>query len=191
MKLIFIAIAAALLATPVYEYKQAQSAIQQNSQRQVETQKLLDQVMIKRAKKLEEIKLQEQKVKAEAEAQAKAQAEARELAKAGRPPSTGAVGNCEQYRSKIAQYPWDVRTAMAIMEAESTCRYWALGHNTNGTSDGGLFQINSSHCPHLINCDERVDPDKNIAVAYKLYAGRGGWGDWSVYNSGKYRQYLR
>jgi len=93
-------------------------------------------------------------------------------------------GVCSEYYDLVSQYDWDVNIALAIMKAESGCNPDAVGYNTNGTSDHGLFQLNSAYW------NTSHDPATNIKEAYRVYSRSGGWTPWSVYNSGKYLQYL-
>lgn len=72
--------------------------------------------------------------------------------------------------------------------AESGGNPQAYGVNTNGTSDGGLMQINSIHTD-LISLKDRFDPTLNVRAAYQIYRGRG-FKAWSSYNSGAYLKYL-
>lgn len=91
---------------------------------------------------------------------------------------------CEAYRPIIAQYAWDVRTAMAIMRAESGCNPTATSPsagNYDGVPDYGLFQLHGLQV---------YDPAENIRLAYTIKYLKGGWKHWSVYNSGKYLSYL-
>lgn len=110
------------------------------------------------------------------------------------PPKTAVeavgAGVCEGFRPLVAKYDWDVKVAMAVMKAESGCRTSALGHNTNGTNDAGLFQVNSIHD----TTDRRYQPEYNVALAYKIYAARSkwdssGWKAWSVCLNGKVKCY--
>lgn len=92
-------------------------------------------------------------------------------------------GGCEQYRGLVSQYDWNVNIAMAIMQAESSCISNNVGGpNWNGTYDFGLFQLNSMNI---------TDPAENVRVAYQNKYLTQGWGAWSVYNSGKYTQFLK
>lgn len=104
-------------------------------------------------------------------------------------------GDCSLYRSMVAQYNWNVDTAMAVMQAENrTClpKINNAGVNTDGSVDYGLFQINSSNSKLFTSTDTLYDPAVNIHVAYVLYSTSSrGWGNWSTYNSGKYRQFLQ
>ena len=72
--------------------------------------------------------------------------------------------------------------------AESHGNTHAYGINTNGTSDGGLMQINSIHTD-LITLKDRFDPTKNVAAAYQIYKG-STWKAWSTYNNGKYLKFI-
>lgn len=107
---------------------------------------------------------------------------------------TQAVGGCENYRSIVSQYDWDVRTAMAVMQQESTMQGIPCNPNARNDSDNhmswagcmgsfGLFQINCSH-------GQVFDPAQNIAIAYSMYKARG-WQPWSAYTTGAYAKYLR
>lgn len=96
------------------------------------------------------------------------------------------AGGCERFRPLVEKYNWDISIALAVMRAESSCRETAVGRNSNGTNDKGLFQVNSIHDA----TDRRYDPEYNIALAYKIYASRSrwdssGWKAWSVCLNGK------
>lgn len=99
------------------------------------------------------------------------------------------TGGCQQYLSLVSQYNWNVSTAMAIMQAESTdngipCDSQAVSNadiNPDGVSDFGLFQL------HGVDI---LDPAQNVAYAYYHKYLTQGWEAWSTYNSGKYEQYL-
>lgn len=94
-----------------------------------------------------------------------------------------------QYADKLLAENFDatqIHTAKAVMRAESGCNAQAYnGSNSDGSNDAGLMQINSVHCPHLIRCEDRTNPVKNIKAARQIYNG-SGWSAWSSYNSGAY-----
>lgn len=77
----------------------------------------------------------------------------------------------------------DAPTAKKIMKAESSGNPSAQNTNKNGTTDGGLFQINSIHIPTLIKegiiskADDLYIPEKNVAAA-KFLKDRDGWQPW-------------
>lgn len=103
------------------------------------------------------------------------------------------ISNCEQALPLLARYFGDdIRIAKAVMQAESSCNSQSdnSGLNTDGSNDVGLMQINSVHCPHLIRCEDRTNPEKNLQAARQIYNG-SGWSAWSAYNSGSYRQFLQ
>lgn len=79
----------------------------------------------------------------------------------------------------------DLDVAVAVAMAESGGKVRAQNKNTNGTTDRGIFQINSTH-----GAGSTFDVNKNTAAAYSLYKQRGGFKDWVAYNSGAYKQYM-
>lgn len=71
-------------------------------------------------------------------------------------------------------------TAVAIAYAESGFNADATNHNTNGSTDYGLWQINSVHnFPELANGQWR-DPNTNARLAYQVWKG-SGWNAWSTH----------
>lgn len=70
----------------------------------------------------------------------------------------------EQWRAAVSQYPWNVETALRIMQCESGGNPNAYNSKYGAT---GLFQI--LHGPW--------DPYANIARAYEMYSQRG-WQPW-------------
>lgn len=88
---------------------------------------------------------------------------------------------------KKAGFPeseWE--TALKVAGAESGFNPRAVNNkNTNGTSDYGLFQINSIHKP---TAQEKTDPYANAKRAYKIWKDAGNkWTPWSAYNAGKHK----
>lgn len=78
-------------------------------------------------------------------------------------------------------------TALAL--AESGGNPNATNHNTNGSTDYGLWQINSVHSTVLAG-GSWMDPHANALMASQVSAQ---WTDptpWSTYNSGAYKAYL-
>lgn len=96
---------------------------------------------------------------------------------------------CEAYRSLVSQYDWDVHIALAVMEAESSCRADATNSNTNGSVDRGLFQVNSVHSDMVPSLGQLFDPATNVATAYRIYTG-SGWRAWNAFTAGRYLQFL-
>ena len=103
------------------------------------------------------------------------------------------IKTCEQAYPLLARYFGDdIRIAKAVMQAESGCNSRAdnTGTNTDGSNDVGLMQINSVHCPHLIRCSDRTNPEKNLQAARQIY-NSSGWSAWSTFNNGSYTRYLK
>lgn len=76
------------------------------------------------------------------------------------------------------------KVAVAVAKAESQLNPQAVGKNRNGTTDCGVFQINSIH--KLENC---TDPETNIRCAYEMFQ-KSGWTPWVAYKTGAYQKYL-
>ncbi len=76
---------------------------------------------------------------------------------------------CEAFRPLVAQYSWNVETAMSVMRAESGCNPLAV----SPTQDHGLFQLHNRPV---------YDPAQNVAIAYSMWQSRG-WQPWSVCRS--------
>jgi len=98
---------------------------------------------------------------------------------------------CQDYRSIIAKYDWDVSIASAVMMAESSCNPDAVGDTwpINGllAPSCGLMQVRT-----LVgrpSCEELKDPQTNIEWSYKLYKANG-FQPWSMYNNGQYKKFL-
>ena len=81
-----------------------------------------------------------------------------------------------------------LQTAVAIGMAESGCNPRATHTNTNGTTDTGLWQINSVH--RQWTQAQLLDPQTNAGAAWSISAGGSRWTDWVTYNNGAYRSYL-
>ena len=77
------------------------------------------------------------------------------------------------------------QTALKVAGAESGWNPRAVNNkNKNGTSDFGLFQINSIHKP---TAQEKTDPYANAKRAYKIWKDAGNkWRPWAAYNNGSY-----
>lgn len=83
----------------------------------------------------------------------------------------------------------DLNIAVAIAFAESEGKTDAVNHNKNGSTDFGVWQINTVH-PELLQSGSWSDPAANARMAYTLYKARRGFKDWASYNSGSYLAYL-
>lgn len=198
-KFLTIALLAIALAVPVafasqQRVHQIKIEKSQNKTLQIQLeskQELLDkkqQQLEQRQRQLKEEKQRneelEQKLQAKREAQARlaAQAAVKPPVRVLR-PSYDNGGGCEQYRNLVAQYNWDARIALAIMQAESGCR----ANASSPTDDHGLMQIN--HGDDILGSAVYI-PAVNIKYAYEHKYLKGGWTHWTVYNTGAYLRYL-
>jgi cell wall-associated NlpC family hydrolase len=71
--------------------------------------------------------------------------------------------------------------AVAIALAESGGRADAYNRNSNGTSDYGLWQINSVHTGSGFETRLAYDPDYNAKWAYRLSNSGNNFGPWATY----------
>lgn len=76
--------------------------------------------------------------------------------------------------------------AAAIAMAESGGCVDATHVNSNGSTDAGLWQVNSINAPPA----QMVDPVANVQEAIKLSNNGTRWTPWSTFNSGAYQKYL-
>ena len=79
---------------------------------------------------------------------------------------------------------------VAVAMAESGGNPRAVNRaNSNGSSDHGLFQINSIH-GSLLKTGDPYNPVDNARMALKVYKDAGNsWRPWSVFKSGSYRKF--
>lgn len=83
-------------------------------------------------------------------------------------------------------FPEDPRTAVAVATCESGLKPGAHNpHNQDGTTDGGLWQINSVHDDELKRLGlNKYNPEDATKYARMLYENRG-WHDWVCYTHNK------
>jgi cell wall-associated NlpC family hydrolase len=93
--------------------------------------------------------------------------------------------------AKAAGWPADqLQMAVAIAGAESNYLPTATNHNTNGTTDFGLWQINSIHTAELAT-GRWQDPVDNARMALSIFRAAGSrWTPWSTFNNGMYRSHM-
>lgn len=82
----------------------------------------------------------------------------------------------------------DIQTAVAIALAESGGNNLATNRNDNGSTDYGLWQINSVHTDILKIGDWR-NPTDNAKMAKKVF-DKQGWSAWVVYDTGRYKDFM-
>ena len=81
-------------------------------------------------------------------------------------------------------------TAVAVAGAESSYSPTETYHNSNGTTDHGLWQINDVNAAALAIGDWR-DPATNGRMAMMIWKAAGNsWHPWTTFNSGAYLSHL-
>lgn len=93
--------------------------------------------------------------------------------------------------AKAAGFPAsEIATATAVAFAESGGNTDAVNRNTNGSTDHGLWQINTIH-GSLLNQGDRNNPADNAKMAYTVWQRAGGkWTPWATYNNQRFRTFL-
>ncbi|SRR6266581_447199 len=81
--------------------------------------------------------------------------------------------------------PSSASIAAAVAMAESSGNPTATNHNSDGSTDRGLWQINSIH-GNL----STTDPTANVRAAIKISSNGKNWKPWVTFTTGKYRQFL-
>lgn len=84
----------------------------------------------------------------------------------------------------------DLVTAVAVALAESNGRIDATNTNSNGSTDYGVWQINSVHSDEFAKYPQWWSVE-NADMAHDIYAAAGNqWTPWSTFTSGKYTSFL-
>lgn len=84
----------------------------------------------------------------------------------------------------------DLVIAVAVAKAESGWNPTATNQNTNGSTDIGLFQVNSVHAA-ILATGNPLDPTDNARMAFQVWTDAGQrWGPWVTYWRGTYKQHL-
>lgn len=81
--------------------------------------------------------------------------------------------------------PQAASMAAAIAQAESSGNPNATNHNTNGTVDRGLFQVNSIH-----GSQSTHDLRRNVRAAIAISNNGRNWTPWTTFTTGAYRRYF-
>lgn len=85
----------------------------------------------------------------------------------------------------------DLDVAVAVAGAESGWMPDAVNTgNRDGSTDHGMWQVNSVHAGLLASGDWR-DPYENARMAKAVYDEAGGWTPWVAYDSGTYLDHMQ
>jgi Lysozyme like domain len=118
-----------------------------------------------------------------------------QAAQATQASSTGGTApkNAKHYTQKELQELWIqaggnpayALIASAIAEAESSGNSGATDNDANGTTDRGLWQINSVH-----GAQSTYNPLANARAAVAISNNGTNWTPWVTYNTGAYEEYM-
>lgn len=104
-------------------------------------------------------------------------------------PVAGAGALLAARAAQVAGLPaTQLVTATAVAGAESGWDPTQTYHNTNGTTDHGLWQINDVNTAALALGDWK-DPVTNARMMVMLWK-QSGWHPWTTFNDGKYVKFL-
>lgn len=101
------------------------------------------------------------------------------------PPSTYTFKQIEQLWVDEGGALAEAPLAASVALAESGGNPRAENHNTNGSVDRGLFQINSVH-----GSLSTTNVAANVAAAVKINK-ESGWSPWVTYKTGAYKKYYQ
>lgn len=106
-----------------------------------------------------------------------------------------ATGPCSPIEKAIADAGFageDFQIALAVAQAESGLNPDAVNpENTNGSTDYGLFQINTVHKDILASGDWS-DPGDNARMAFQVWEAAGrSWDPWVTFDQGLHTPFLK
>jgi hypothetical protein len=100
-------------------------------------------------------------------------------------PEPDMTAQCASYYDEVSEYPWDVPTAMAVMEAESGCDPTELNPENHYDRYGNVYCVGSAGLFQLSCHDGLIyNAKQNIAKAYEKFKTYG-WVIWGVCTDGK------
>lgn len=76
-------------------------------------------------------------------------------------------------------------TGLAVSKGESGSNERAVNSNSNGSTDRGLFQINSIH-----GAKSTFDPQGNTDAAWSISSRASNWNPWVVFKKGLHRRHM-
>jgi len=107
------------------------------------------------------------------------------------PPAAGrmSVAQIGTYASAAGFSGSGLVMAIAVSMAESGGDPAATDHDSNGTVDRGLWQINSIHSSYSAACD--YDPACAASAAYESSDHGSNWSPWVTYQRGEEIPYIQ
>jgi Lysozyme like domain/Ricin-type beta-trefoil lectin domain len=82
-----------------------------------------------------------------------------------------------------------IAVAVSIAMAESSCALNATNHDSNGSQDRGLWQINNAAWPGISNsCAFQMQCNAN--AAFTISGGGSNWNPWATYGNGAWQRYI-
>ena len=93
----------------------------------------------------------------------------------------GTTANQQNIATWCAKYSWSQSCCQCIVQKESAGNANAQNHNSNGSDDIGLWQINDFNWGQCNNGNAPCDPTQNLNCAIKVYQWGGNtWKNWAT-----------
>jgi hypothetical protein len=93
-------------------------------------------------------------------------------------------------RNKPGAQDLTLAVAIALAESDGDPSVTHKNSDSRGTTDLGLWQINNYWHRDLLAKYNWSDPQANANMMWIIKTQRGGWGQWSTFNSGRFFQYM-
>jgi Transglycosylase SLT domain. len=94
------------------------------------------------------------------------------------------------FRNKAGAQDLTLAVAIALAESDGDPSVTHKNSDSRGTTDLGTWQINNYWHRDLLAKYNWSDPQANADMAYIIKTQRGGWSQWSTFNSGRFFKYM-
>lgn len=96
----------------------------------------------------------------------------------------GTTKNMQDIATWCGKHSWNQACCKCIVSHESGGNAHATNYNSNGSTDVGLWQINSINWGGCSGGKAPCDPTQNLNCAIKVYQGSGNsWRPWSTHTA--------
>lgn len=94
------------------------------------------------------------------------------------------------FRNTTGAQDLTLAVAIALAESEGDTSVTHQNSDSHHTTDLGVWQINNYWHRDLLAKYNWSDPQANADMAYIIKTQRGGWSQWSTFNSGAFFKYM-
>lgn len=90
----------------------------------------------------------------------------------------------EDIATWCGKYSWEQACCKCIVSHESGGNAHAMNHNSDGSTDVGLWQVNNVNWGSCNNGHAPCDPNQNLNCAIKVYQWAGNtWKAWATHSA--------